>query len=231
MSFRRPCVYAVSSRKRLAPDARTLADEVKAWHAWVEDVVEAGVDILQIREPDLCARDLRDLVRAAVRRAEGRATAILVNDRADVAAVAGAQGVHLPARGLPSGTVRRLARDWLIGRSVHDEEMAEVAAVDYVLYGTLFPSRSKTEAHHRLAGLEGLERAVRRFACPVVAIGGITGESVQACAERGAAGVAAIGLFLPAGVEPESVGPARAVRLIRESFGVSRPAQDLDLLE
>lgn len=220
----RPCVYAVSSRKRLAPGARTYAAELRAFTAWVGEIVDAQIDVLQIRELDLPARDLRDLVREVVRMAAGSATSIVVNDRADVAAVAAAAGVHLPARGLPAASVRRGAGDWLVGRSVHDaDDAAPTEAVDYVIYGTVFPSRSKADASYEPAGLHGLAQAVRRWTCPVIAIGGITAERIHACLDQGAAGIAAIALFLPGGVEPESLGPAEAARAIRDAAPTNTP--------
>jgi thiamine-phosphate pyrophosphorylase len=227
----RPSVYAVSSRKRLAPGARTVVAEVRALTRWIETAAVAGVDVVQIREPGLEARILCDLVRDAVRLVGGSPTLVLVNDRADVARAGGAAGVHLPSRGLPDAVARQIGPDWLIGRSIHDDVAETGAEADYLIFGTVFPSRSKPGEGASPAGLLGLRHAVDRFEKPVLAIGGIALEHLASCFAQGAAGVAAIGLFLPAGSEPGAVGPAEAVQAIRAAFADARPGSGVNLLE
>ncbi len=215
--FPQPCVYAVSSRRRLAPDARTTRDELTRLDAWVEAVIEARVDVLQIREADLPARQLQALVDRAVRCAAREATLVLVNDRVDVALAAAAQGVHLPSRGLDASRVRRLEASWTMGRSVHEgDALDHCGPVDYLLFGTVFSSESKPSGAP-LSGLEGLARAAASAPCPVIAIGGVTPELAGRCARAGAAGVAAIGLFLPEGCERGALGAARATVALREA--------------
>lgn len=220
-----PAVHAVSSRRRLAPDARTTHAEVRALTAWIAELVEAQVDVVQIREPDLPAAALVDVARAAVVLAAGRPTRIVVNDRADVALAAGADGVHLPGRGLPVSTARRLRSDWILGRSVHGEDDPGAAdGADYVFFGTVFRSRSKPDDAQEPAGVEGLAAAVLRYPCPVVAIGGLTPDGARACRQVGAAGIAAIGVFLPEGTEPEALGPSRAAAAFRAALETPPPA-------
>jgi thiamine-phosphate pyrophosphorylase len=156
--------------------------------------IASGVDWVQIREKDLAARELFDLVRRAV----ALAGKILVNTRLDVAIAAGAAGVHLPA-----GSVA--PRDWrpitpagfLIGVSCHsldDVTRAQEEGADYVVFGPVFAPLSKTSD---LApwGLKELQRVSRAVRIPVLALGGITIENEAACVEAGAAGVAGISLF------------------------------------
>ena len=78
-----------------------------------------------------------------------------------------------------------------------DEIEAAVASggCDYLMFGTVFPSAGKP-AGHPTSGLDGLARACRRSALPIVAIGGIAAEHEDAIARAGAAGVAAIGRFM-----------------------------------
>lgn len=214
------CVYAVSSRRRLVPEARTTGAEVRALQLWLDEIVEAGVDVLQIREPDLPAGRLCEIVRHAVDLARGRATKIVVNDRADVGLAAHAHGLHLPGHGLPVSAVRRLDSSWIVGRSVHQSSPGVGnEGADYVLFGTVYPSRSKADPGYVVAGLEALGAFALAASCPVIAIGGMTPERARACVARGAAGVAAIGLFLPVGAEPEALGPARAVTALRQAMG------------
>lgn len=212
------CVMLVTSRRRLCPAARTTRDELQALAAQIDEAVDAGVDLVQIRESDAAARPLVACVEAAVRRSAGTRTAIVVNDRADVAAAARAAGVHLPARGMPTGRVKALGGGWCVGRSTHDaDEPGADAAADYWLFGTVFPTASKPGVTG--AGLTALRAAVHAASAPVLAIGGIDPERAAACAAAGAGGVAAIGAFLPRGAEPGALGVAAAARAFREAFG------------
>jgi thiamine-phosphate pyrophosphorylase len=87
--------------------------------------IDAGVDLVQVREPALPARDLAELVARAVEWKRGATTKIVVNDRFDVALAAGADGVHLGGRSLPAAHVRATApRGFLVGCSVHGPDEA-----------------------------------------------------------------------------------------------------------
>ena len=216
--FDRPTVCLVTSRRRVAPDARTTADELTSLIDWLEAAIAAGVDLIQIRELDLEAATLRDLTRAVVARAAGTSTRVLVNDRADVAVAAGAHGVHLRADGPPVADIRRLGgAAWLVGRSIHAAgEAAIEMAPDYFLFGHVFRTISKPGVTP--SGLTALTGAVRAARVPVLAIGGITPDRAAACARAGARGVAAIGVFLPPGRSAEALGPAAAVAALRAAL-------------
>jgi thiamine-phosphate diphosphorylase len=154
---------------------------------------------VQIRERDLAARALAALVSAMVALARGSQTRIVVNDRLDVAIAAGAAGVHLRSDSVSPSNARTLAPSgFLIGRSVHNvAEASEVGdTVDYLVAGTVWSTPSKP-AGHKLLGVDGLEAVVRATTVPVLAIGGVTLERIPQVAGVGAAGIAAIGLFMP----------------------------------
>lgn len=159
----------------------------------------SGATMVQVRERQLDDRALLTFVgqiAAHVRRAGALVT---VNDRVDIALAAGADGVHLKSDAPSAGEVRRIVPpEFVIGRSVHsDDESAAVAAsggCDYLMFGTVFRSRSKPE-DHPVAGVENLARVCRRVALPVVAIGGISVDRAADVASAGAAGIAAISLF------------------------------------
>ncbi len=157
-------------------------------------IATSAAEWVQIREKDLPARDLFDLVRAAV----ALHRTIIVNSRMDVALAAGAAGVHLPAGSPPPDRWRTLAPPgFLIGVSCHDVEEVRAAAghgADYVVFGPVFTPQSKSTA---LAprGLHLLEQAALRVPIPVLALGGITSQNIDACIRSGAAGIAAISLF------------------------------------
>lgn len=158
-----------------------------------------GVAVIQVRERDLADRDLAALVRRVVG-AVGPATLVLVNDRPDVALAAGAHGVHLRADSMPGRRVRAMTPPgFVVGRSVHD--LAEAAAAeaeggyDYLLFGTVFASAGKPPGH-RIAGLEALREVCRRSSVPVIAIGGIDRSRIALVEQAGAAGFAAVGMFM-----------------------------------
>lgn len=212
----RPSLVLVTSRRRLSPDARTARDEWQALEAFLDRAIDARVDVIQIRESDADAGQLGACVEAIARRGAAADVKVIVNDRLDVAIACGADGVHLPAHGLPSERARRLMPAGVIGRSVHQGEGLDPGGLDYLLFGTVFPSESKPGLE--AAGLGALADTVARSRRPVLAIGGITPSRARACLEAGASGVAAIGAFLPPGCAPDAMGVGPAVRAFREAL-------------
>src|SRR6185436_16485480 len=211
-----PTVEATFVILHLVTDRHRLAGEV-SWErarecliAQARYAVEAGVDVLQIRERDLEARELARLCADFLQAARGSRSRVVVNDRVDVALACGAHGVHLRADSMLPAAVRAMSpRGFLIGRSVHSPEEAEAAAgvVDYFIAGTVWATSSKAGLEQsRLLGAEGLSRIVHRVAVPVLGIGGISLERIAAVAKSGAAGVAAIGLFM--GPQQPGGGPS-----------------------
>lgn len=134
--------------------------------------------------PAVARLDLAARFRAAAR-------CVLINDRADLVAPARADGVHLPAGGLPVPVARGLlGAEALVGRSVHDPSEARAQAAlgaDYVFLGPIW----ETPSHPGVPGL-GLEAVAEARPARVIAIGGVTPERAAACLEAGAWGVAAI---------------------------------------
>ena len=133
----------------------------------------AGAHLIQIRQPQLDGRALTRLVERSVQAAQGTAARILVNDRVDVALTAGAHGVHLRGDSMPAARVRAIAPPgFLIGRSVHapgeGAQAAQDGNLDYLIFGTVFMSRSKPGVE--AAGLEALAAACAASALPVLAV-------------------------------------------------------------
>jgi len=129
----------------------------------------------------------------------GSLTRLLVNDRADIAYAAGADGVHLTAQSLPAAVVRQtFGADFLIGVSTHS--FAEVRAAleggaDLAVFGPVFETTSK-RIYGAPVGLEKLKEAAHKLApFPILALGGITLNNAMNCIAAGASGIAAIGLF------------------------------------
>jgi len=183
--------------------------------AWAAALTSAGVPAVQLREKDLADRTIYELLRLL--RRELPASRLLANGRADLAVAAGADGVHLPADGIPTVALRRRFGDaLLIGRSTHtiDEVAREAASgADYVTFGPVFASPGKGEP----VGLDALAAAARH-GVPVLALGGVGVAELPLVAAAGAAGAAGIRLFQDLARLPEVVAAAR------EAFAAKVPA-------
>ena len=160
----------------------------------VARAVAAGVDLIQVREKDLAAMDLLDLVcriRDTAASHPGSKTKVVVNGRLDIALIAGIDGVHLPADGFPASEVRPHVRT--LGVSCHSTEEAiqsERDGVDYIIFGPVFETPGK-----KAVGIDALRQVVQSVKIPVLAIGGITSENSPAVLKAGASGIAAIRMF------------------------------------
>jgi thiamine-phosphate pyrophosphorylase len=153
--------------------------------------VRDGVEIIQVREKDLEAQALYELVCRVRDAAAGSQTKVLVNDRLDVAMAALVDGVHLPGHGLPTERVRPFVKT--VGRSIHSLEegrKAEQAGADFVVFGPIFATPGKNPV-----GVEALRAVCAALRIPVLAIGGITHGNTASVLEAGASGIAAIRMF------------------------------------
>ena len=189
----------VTDRKAFGGDAD---GQVRLLLEKIDSVARAGVDWIQIREKDLPARALSELVREALRRVPA-ACRVLLNDRLDMAFTIGAAGVHLGEHSLPAAEATRFLREqqhageFLVGVSTHSLEaalQAEEAGADYVIFGPVFATPSKTQ-FGAPQGVARLAEVCRQVSIPVIAIGGITVDNAKECMVAGAGGIAAIRLF------------------------------------
>jgi thiamine-phosphate pyrophosphorylase len=177
--------------------------------------VPAGLLGIGVREKDLAARDLLDLVRRIRAAVASTGTPVLVNDRLDVALVADADGVHLPGSGLAPSDARR-AFGGLIGVSAHSAAALaafDPACVDFATFGPVFDTPSK-RAYGAPQGLDRLRGAATASRVPVLAIGGIEPSNVAGVIAAGAAGVAVIRAVLAAREPGEA-----AVRIVERVPG------------
>jgi thiamine-phosphate pyrophosphorylase len=175
--------------------------------------VQSGVNLVQIREKDLPARELVRVTESALDVARGTATQVVVNDRLDVALALGADGVHLARESIPAREVKRLApANFLVGVSCHSLEealVADSAGAGYILLGPIFPTPSKFRYGPPL-GVQKLREVTGRVKLPVLALGGISVQRVAECLAAGAAGIAAIRLFQEAAPLEEMLRKLRA---------------------
>ena len=190
--------------------------------AWVVGAaLRGGVDWAQLREKGGPALRLYEDAMEIVPEAHGLGARVSINDRADVALAAGADGVHLAGKSLPPGAARAvIPPSMLLGVSVHSLEEAREAVeagADYVTFGHVYPTASKLGSPPR--GVRELARIVESVDAPVLAIGGIDASNVQQVLATGASGIAVISAVLAAD-DPEA-----AARELREAMdgSPSRP--------
>ena len=181
----RPCLCLVTDRRVCPPDE--LPGRVAA-------AVDGGVDVVQLRDKEMPGAALLELAEQLRGVIAGRAL-LLINERADVAMAAQADGVQLGEAALPTGAVRAIMGDAaVIGRSVHSVsgacEAAETGA-DFLLVGTMFASNS--HPGEEPSGPDLLSRIVSAgVTIPMLGIGGITEHNAGQVMAAGASGVAVI---------------------------------------
>ena len=194
------------------PDERSLA-------ALVRGLIDAGVHVLQLRDKRLDQRLLLDRARILRELTAGTETLMVVNDRADLAALARADGVHVGQEDLSVREARSIAGPQaLIGVSAHSIEQARRAVGDgasYLGVGPTFPSDTKTFDH--FPGVELLRAVAAEIRLPAFAIGGIRAENVQQVLAAGFRRIAVSGAITQA---PDPFAAAREL-LARLEEGIS----------
>ena len=179
-----PCLCLVTDRKR------TKSGDAAAT---VAASLDGGVGMVQLREKDMPPFELLRLARRLRLVTRGRAL-LVVNDRVDVAMLAGADGVQLGETALDVADVRKLVGpDMLIGRSVHSEVGAvdaECQGADFLVLGTVFETASHPDG--RVGGLDLVREVTGAVGIPVLGIGGITSANAASVMEAGASGAAVI---------------------------------------
>lgn len=164
----------------------------------VRAFLSAGVRLIQLRAKSWDSGVFLDLAAAAVADAEAAGAVIVVNDRADIAVLSRAPGLHVGQEDLTPADARKIVGpDAWVGLSTHTEAQwtdALDAPIDYVAIGPVFGTETKATGYQAV-GLTTVGRVVaaaQARAMPVVAIGGITIETAPAVIAAGAASVAVI---------------------------------------
>ncbi len=187
----------------------------------LDAVLAGGCRLVQLREKTMPLGDLLPLARSLARRCHEVGALLIVNDRADLALAAGADGLHVGQDDLPARQARGLLPPGMIlGVSTHDPEQARRAVADgadYVAVGSIFPTTTK--AGFQLVGPELIRRVRLEVPVPLVGIGGITAENAPAVLGAGADAVAVISA-LCAAPDPEAATRAFLARIVP---GAARP--------
>ena len=190
MVFRLPKIYPLTDA---GLTGLTHAEQVRR-------LANGGALLIQLRDKTSGARDFLESAKAALVAARECGVQLIINDRADIAAAAGADGVHLGQDDLPVAAARELlGAKAIIGVSTHSVSQAEAAtklAIDYLALGPVFSTGTKDDTAPEV-GLEGLKvvrSKVGEF--PLVAIGGITVDRALDVLQAGANSVAVISALL-----------------------------------
>ena len=151
-------------------------------------LLDAGAHVMQLRVKDAPGRELLAAAHAIAAMCRERGALLIVDDRADIAMLAGAAGVHLGQEDLPLEAARRLAgRDMIIGISTHNVEQAiaaERGGADYIGFGPMYPGGLRNNVAGK--GLAMLREVRAAVGIPIVAIGGITEATVAETLVAGA---------------------------------------------
>lgn len=186
----RPLIYLITDGEATAENfAKKKAEILKL----IKNAVQAKISLIQIREKNLSARLVFELAAQTVKLTRNSETKILINDRADIAFAANADGVHLTSRSLAADILRcHFPNDFIIGVSTHTIEKAELAKnqdADFVTFSPIFGSPQKGNP----LGVEKLREVCEKLKpFPVIALGGIDATNYKSVLENGANGFAAI---------------------------------------
>ena len=192
-----PKLYAIADRATL--DARGIRVS-----EFAREMAQAGVGVLQYRDKVGAPNEVLRAAKEIGAEFAGQDCLLIMNDRADLALLAG-WGVHVGHLDMSPADVRRLLGAAVIGVSTHNDDQvmkADAGAADYVAIGPVFATSSKADTEP-VVGLEGVRRARALTRKPLVAIGGITRENARSVIEAGACSVAVIGALLAVG-EPSA---------------------------
>jgi len=187
--------FAFSSR--LYPIVDALGATPRSPIELAEAIVASGALLIQLRLKTEASGRFVEIARAVKTLADLYGARLIINDRADIAKLVDAAGVHLGQDDLPVAAARSiLGPDKIIGCSTHNLEQVERATreglADYIGFGPIYPTTSKGQPDP-VQGLDGLRTARRATTLPIVAVGGITAATMPDTLAAGADAVAMIG--------------------------------------
>jgi thiamine-phosphate pyrophosphorylase len=183
-----------------------------------EQLLEGGVDILQLRGKKQTLNELTQLAKTMHALTAAQATPLIVNDHAEIAARVPVEGVHVGQDDESVGAVRaRIGRPIIVGKSTHSFAQASAALPekpDYIGFGPLFATPTKPD--YQPVGLEDLAEVHRRVALPIFCIGGIKLENLEQVIRAGARRVVIVSGLLQAGQIARYASTARELLMQSE---------------
>ncbi|WP_167449505.1 thiamine phosphate synthase [Halobacillus trueperi] len=201
----RPSIHVISTGEQTFAE---LSETVSA--------VQQEIDFLHIREKQRSAAEIFAGIQQLTD-AGFPMERIILNDRADVAFVAGGFGVQLTHHSLPVSQVKQTFPELNVGKSVHSLKEAIDAkeeGADFFLYGNIYPTSSKPGKAGK--GLDSLREIIRHVGCSVVGIGGITPERSVDVIRTGAQGIAVMSGIL------QAEDPVKAAQAYRKEIDGGR---------
>jgi thiamine-phosphate pyrophosphorylase len=170
-----------------------IGEDLMAWGRLVQEAVEGGVTLVQLRDKRATARQILSAAETIQPFLQARGVPLLINDRVDIAHAARAAGVHLGQSDLTIAAARKiLGPDALIGVSIETmEQLQESRGADYVAASPLFATPTKTDTAAPW-GLERLKELRQKVEQPLVAIGGIKLQHLPELIRLGIDGVAIV---------------------------------------
>lgn len=177
-----------------------------------EMAIKGGADMIQLRDKDMPAGELTEIAKLICKLCRKKNLTFIVNDRADIALLSDADGVHLGINDLPVGEARKLlGKDKIIGGTAHSLEEAinaQKQGADYIGYGHIYKTYSKYKPE-RPKGIEGLKIILENIKTPIIAIGGINHDNSRDVISAGCHGIAVINSVV------NSDDPEKAVKRLR----------------
>lgn len=167
---------------------RSLVDIVRA-------AAQGGVTMVQLREKEITSREFVELAQAVHEITIEYNIPLIINDRADIAQIVGAEGLHIGQSDIRYADARRLmGNDAIIGLSIENTKQAIECrdwGVNYIGASPIFSTPTKTDTAPAL-GLDGLRELCKIVDCPIVAIGGINKQNIKEVIHAGADSVAVV---------------------------------------
>lgn len=198
------------------------AEPIESLISFAENLVRGGAQLVQLRAKSVSSGPLYEISRVIVGRL-GDAARLIINDRPDIAVMAGAAGVHLGQEDIPVQAARAICKSPLwVGVSTHDLDQlraADATSADYIAVGPIFPTATKQNPDP-VVGLGFLRDARNLTRKPLVAIGGIT---VKSAGEVFRAGADAVAVISDLSGAPDPAQRAREyLEIARATLGAAR---------
>ena len=188
-----PYLYLITDRHQVKEKDQFLET--------IEELLQSGIKMIQLREKDLSAAELYPLAKSLRTMTHHHDSLLLINDRIDLALAVKADGVHLGHHSLPINVARKiLGPKFLIGASTHSSAEVKVASqqgADFVTFGPIYFTPSKA-AYGNPVGIEPLQEIAVETSIPIYALGGIKADNAKTTLEAGIYGLAAISALLAA---------------------------------